>query len=219
MAGEPRLAASRPALSTRTTRLVLTAVAMLPLFAPAPATAQTVEITPLAGYRFGNDIFESVTNRPVDLDGAPVFGGVVNVDMGQGLSFEALFSRQRAHVSLAADTYGPAANWRIVVDQYLAGGRQEFDYGRVRPFLTGLLGLTRYAIEGDNEVRFTVGAGAGVKLPLQRRLGLRLDSRVFTTFLDVDARSGACSPGICLVIVNANVVWQVEFTADLVVVF
>ena len=86
MAGEPRLAASLPALSTGTTRLVVTAFAIvLALFAPAPATAQTVEITPLAGYRFGNDIFENVTNRPVDLDGAPVFGGVVNVDWTEPL--------------------------------------------------------------------------------------------------------------------------------------
>ena len=185
----------------------------------APAAAQTVEITPLAGYRFGNDLFEAVTNRPVDVDGAPVFGGVLNVDMGAGLSFEALFTRQKADVALGADTFGPPATWRIVVDQFMAGGRQEFPMGRARPFLTGLLGLTHLAAHGDDEIRFTVGAGGGVKLPLQRRLGLRLDSRVFTTFLDVDARAGVCGSGGCFIAVNANVIWQVEFTADLVVVF
>jgi hypothetical protein len=52
-----------------------------------------------------------------------------------------------------------------------AGGLQEFSGGRVRPFLTGVLGLTRYAAEGANsEIRFTAGAGGGVKLfPVSHR--------------------------------------------------
>ncbi len=108
---------------------------------------------------------------------------------------------------------------RIVVDQALAGGRQELGGGGVRPFLTGLLGLTRYAVDGDDEVRFTIGAGGGVRLPLQRRLALRFDSRVLTTFVDVNASAGACSAGRCLARINANVVWQFEFTADVIVVF
>jgi hypothetical protein len=185
----------------------------------APVSAQTVEFAPLAGYRFGGDLFELVTNRPVDLDGAPVVGGAVNVDMGDGLSFEALFSHQQTHVSIPGDAFSPPARWSVVVDHWLAGGRQEFGRGRARPFLTGLLGLTRYGAEGDNEVRFTVGAGGGVKLPLQRRIGLRLDSRVFTTFVDADAHAVACTPGVCLVGLSVNVAWQIEFTADVVVVF
>jgi hypothetical protein len=52
---------------------------------------------------------------------------------------------------------------------------------------------------------------------LQRHLDLRLDGRVFTTFVDVDA-AARCSGG-CLVGLNVNVVWQAEFTAGLVLVF
>ena len=106
----------------------------------------------------------------------------------------------------------------MIVDQALAGGRQEFG-GGARPFFTGLLGLTRYLADGDGEVRVTIGAGGGVRLPLQRRIGVRLDSRVLTTFVDVDARAAACGGGLCVVRVNANVVWQCEFTADVIVVF
>src|SRR5262245_15609386 len=55
-------------------------VVILALFlaAPAGAAAQTVEISPFGGYRFGGDFFERVTNQPVDLDGAPAVGGVLN---------------------------------------------------------------------------------------------------------------------------------------------
>ena len=83
--------------------------------------------------------------------------------------------------------------------------------------LTGLLGLTRYAAEGDNEIRFVVSAGGGVKLRPTRNVGLRLDGRVFTTFADVDGRAIACSPGACFFAFHADIVWQAEFTAGLIV--
>ena len=196
--------------------LVLTWIACL----PASAAAQGVEIAPMGGYRFGGGFFERVTQQPVDLDGAPVFGIVVNVPLHEGLFVEALVTHQDAGVTVPTTILGPATRWRIVVDHYQAGGLQEFAYSpRVRPFLTGLLGLTRYAADGDNEIRFTASAGGGVKLMPVPRLGIRLDGRVFGTFLDAEGRAIACSPGICLVAFNADIVLQAEFTVGLVVAF
>jgi hypothetical protein len=194
------------------------AIALL-LCAPASVLAQAVQISPIGGYRFNGDLFELATNRPVDVDGAPIAGGAVNVDLGAGLWFEGLFTHQHADITTPSGTFGPAARWRVDVDQALAGGRQEFGTGRTRSFLTGLLGLTRYGVEGDHEVRFTVGAGGGVLVPIQRRLALRLDSRVLTTFVDGDAHVTVCGGGGCLVGLHLNVAWQAEFTAGLVVVF
>jgi hypothetical protein len=179
--------------------------------------AQTVEIAPLAGYRFGGDLFEIAANRRLDLDGAPVLGAAVNVDMWNGLSFEALFTRQEAQLGTPV-AFGPPVG-QVFVEHWLAGGRQEFGTARVRPYLTGLLGLTRFGAEDDNEFRFAVGAGGGVKLPIQRRLALRLDSRVFTTFVDVEGNAAACAPGVCLFNLDVDVAWQMEFAVNAVVVF
>jgi hypothetical protein len=184
-----------------------------------PAAAQTVQIAPLAGYRFGGDLFELATNREVDLDGAPVLGGTLNVALEAGLSFEGLFAHQDAKVAIAGDASKPLTHVRVVVDEWLAGGRQEFGNGRARPFLSGLLGLTRYGVEGDNEIRFAISCAAGVLLDLDRRLGLRVDGRVFTTFVDGNARAGVCAPGICVAAIAVDVVWQAEFSAGLVVMF
>jgi hypothetical protein len=186
---------------------------------PTGASAQTVEISPFAGYRFGGGFFERVTNQPVDLDGASAIGGVVNVAMHEGLSFEGLFTRQEARVGVPGGPLLPATRWRITVDHYMAGGLQEFGQGRARPFLTGMLGLTRYGAEGDNEIRFAISAGGGVKLRPTRHLGARLDGRVFTTFADVEGRTIVCSPGFCLVALSADVVWQAEFSAAVVIGF
>src|SRR4051794_4242534 len=178
---------------------------------PAAAAAQTTEVSPFAGYRFGGGFFERVTNRPVDLDGAPAVGGVLNVAMHDGLWFEGLLTHQEGRVDVPGGVLSPPARLRISVDQWFAGGLQEFGTNpAVRPFATGLLGLTRYAAEGDNEVRFGIAGGGGVKLRPSRHLAVRLDGRVFTTLAGVDGGAIACSRGTCLIALNADIVWQAE---------
>lgn len=185
------------------------------------ASAQRVEVAPLFGLRVGGDFFELVTNQPVDLDASHAFGIVVDVPLRDGLQVEAFATHQEARVDVPATAFARASRWRVTVDHWLVGGLQEFgtDRDRARPFLTGLLGLTRYAAEGDNEIRFTVSAGGGVKLFPLRRLGVRLDGRVLTTFVDADGRAVACSPGFCLVAFEADLAWQGELSAAVVIVF
>jgi hypothetical protein len=203
-----------------TSRLVrapnlLAATAVLILCLPRSGVAQTVEITPFAGYRFGGDLFEIASGRNMDTDGAPAVGAVVNVAVGGDVWFEALVSHQWAHESLPADAFHPAERVHFAVDHWLAGGRQDFDTGRVRLFLTGLLGLTRYAADDDSEIRFAVSAGGGMRWPAGRHLAVRLDGRVFTTFVDADGSATACGPRGCLVGLDVDVAWQYEFTAGL----
>ena len=64
--------------------------------------AQGIEITPFGGYRFGGDFFELVTGQPVDADGAPAVGAIVDIPLGNGLQVEALFTHQNAHVTVPA---------------------------------------------------------------------------------------------------------------------
>lgn len=193
----------------------LTVAASL-LGAPAVASAQTFEVTPFGGYRFGGDFFEIVTRQRVDLDGAPSLGVTVDVPLSNGLQFEALFTHQHANVLVPASPVRPAARWQISVDHWQAGGLQEFGGARVRPFVTGTFGLTRYAAPGDAEIRFVAGAGGGVKVFPSRHVGVRLDGRVFATFVDADADLGVCTPGPCFIRFHADIVWQADFTAGLV---
>ena len=187
---------------------------------PATLSAQTFDLTSFGGYRFGGDFFELLTGRPVDLDGAPALGLILDVPTRDGFEVEGLFTAQRADVVVPAFGPGldaPAARVPMSVDHYMAGGLQELDGGQLRPFLTGLLGLTRYAAPGDTEIRFTTAIGGGVKLLPSRRVGVRLSSQVFATFVDAGAGTFACTPSRgCLIGFHANVVWQFEFTAGLI---
>jgi hypothetical protein len=180
-------------------------------------SAQSVEIAPFVGYRFGGDFFELITGRPVDLDGAAALGASVDLPISNGLHFEGLFSHQEAEFVAPPTAFRPATPWHISVDYWQAGALQEFSGGPVRPFMTGLLGLTRYAAEADSEVRFTLGGGGGTKLFPSRRIGVRLDGRLFATFVDAGGSIIACSPGFCWLAVRAHVVWQAEFAAGMVI--
>ena len=194
------------------------AVAICLVAFAAPLAAQGIEFMPFGGYRFGGDFFELVADRPADIDGAPAVGFVVNVPLSDGLQVEAFVTRQSARVSLPTGPLQAATRWHFTIDHMQAGGLREFSGGRVRPFLTGLLGLTRYAAEGTgSEIRFTAGAGGGVKLFPVSHFGLRLDGRLYTTFVDADLRFLACTPGTCITAVHTDLVWQTEFTAGLIV--
>jgi hypothetical protein len=208
-----------PPVTWHTKPFVLAALSLLLGLRASVLAGQTVEAAPVGGYRFGGELFAFMTNHDVDTDGAPVVGAAVNVALDNGLSFEALVTRQDAHVTAPGGTFDPAVRWRVVVDQWLAGGRQELGTGRARPFLTGLVGLTRCAIDDESEVRFTVSGGGGVKVGLPARLGVRLDGRVFTTFVDGGTGAVACAGGRCLVGLDLHVAWQAEFTAAMVVGF
>jgi hypothetical protein len=95
---------------------------------------------------------------------------------------------------------------------------QEYGGARVRPFLTGTLGLSHFAVEADHEVRFTVGAGGGVKVFPVSHVGVRLDARILATFLDAGSSTIACgNRGTCLVGLNLNIAWQAVFSAAVII--
>jgi hypothetical protein len=183
----------------------------------ATVCAQGVEITPFGGYRFGGDFFELIAGQPVDSDGAPAVGAIVDIPLpAQGLQLEALFTHQDAHVTVVTGPFGVPTRWKISVDHWQAGALQEYAFGRVRPFATGMLGLTRYAGEGDSEIRFALGAGGGVKLFPTSNVGVRLNGQVSATLVYADARVLACSSRACFLALNADVVWQIEFSVGLI---
>jgi hypothetical protein len=204
-------------LICRLSRGVMVLSAALLVAGAAPARAQPVEVTPFGGFRVGGGFFETRTGAPLDPGAAPALGAVVDVPLQDGLQFEAAFSHQRADLHLAGTPFAPASRWRVSVEHFQAGGLQEFGFNRrARPFLTGVLGLTRYASGADSEIRFLVGAGGGVKLYPSRNVGVRLDGRVFATLIDADGTGLACGSNGCLIALHVNMAWQTEFSAGLI---
>ncbi len=191
------------------------------LLAPVPeaARAQTCEISPFGGYRFGGDLYEVFVGRPLDIDGAPSVGMSVDLFVDRGTSVSFLYSRQQADVATWPAPAEMAAGTGLFVEHWHVGGTHELDRGRVRPFLTGTAGLTRFGSAHDSAVRFSAAGGGGVKLMASKHVGARLDARAYAVFVDGHVHGGVCGGGACFIDVDVFVLWQVEFTAGLVVSF
>jgi hypothetical protein len=192
---------------------------MLCFLVAGTTQAQVVQLTPFAGYRFGGDLYEEITATSLDLDGAPSFGGIADIFVNsEGLSFTFLYSHQEVEVDVPASG-GAVRTADLLVDHWMAGGTQDIGRGWAVPFLSGLLGLTRFGGDGDSEVRFSLAGGGGVKLLPTEHVGVRLDGRVYAVFVDGGASTGVCSPSLCVVALDAAVLWQAELTAGVVVSF
>jgi hypothetical protein len=185
-----------------------------------PAAAQRIEISPFGGYRLGWSVAE-IGGAPVTRDdGGVSFGVVADIPFGpphDGYRFELLVSRESAMVTARPSVLDPPVRAHVTVDQIMIGAMQELDDAPARPFVSGLIGVTRYAAPGEADVRFAVGLAGGGKFFANPHLGLRLDGRVFMTIISVSG--GAACAGGCVVAFNANPVFQGEVTAGLIVVF
>ena len=94
----------------------------------SPASAQSYELSPFYGYRFGGGFVDLYTAQPFDFDGAPATGVVFDVRLYDSDDFqiEGLFTHQAATVLVAPGAGRPVSEWRVSADHWLAGGLQEF---------------------------------------------------------------------------------------------
>ena len=143
--------------------LAAAALAVVPLLLAQArfVAAQDLEVTPFAGHRFGGDFFELITQQPLDIDGTSAFGVVVGVPVSEGVQVEVLFTHQAADLFVPSVPNGRPLRWRMRIDHWQAGGLQELSPGRVRPFLNGTAGLTRYAGKGTARSASRLAAAPG----------------------------------------------------------
>lgn len=184
------------------------------------AGAQSIELTPFGGYRFGWGVSEVGGAPVIDDDGGGSFGMIGNMVIGppaDGLKFEALFSREQARVKIQPTFFSPPLPAITTVDHMLIGVMQELDPSAQRAFISALAGVTRYAAAGDSEFRFTIGLGAGGKFFATRHFGIRLDARGYMTIIELGG-AGVCSGG-CVFAFRANPVFQADVTAGFIVAF
>jgi len=192
-----------------------------------PPLSTTVELAPFIGYRVGGNIWydtygsypgESYVDQ-YDLDPSVSYGLLVDVALSDSLKIEGLISHQETHLDTPG-FFGPQGPL-MTVDHYQAGLAREFGSDRLRPFLSGLLGVTRYhpKVEGaDSEIEFGFSMGGGLKAFLSDNYGVRLDARAHSSFGNGGA-GVACGMGGCGFSFGSWGSWQGEFSAAFIFAF
>jgi len=206
-------------------RFQLISVAIISLGVAVPAAAQNTagkfELTPFVAYRVGGSFSEEDGDGRVDLNESSAEGIMFNIRANSKGQYELLYSRQSTDARTSGFYPGdPTVD--IDIEHYHFGGTYLFDGQNTRPFIALTLGASRFDpkhAESTAETFFSASFGAGVQLAASRRVGLRLEARVFTTFID-DSSAIFCSSvngsGSCLIRVEGNLLSQWEARAGLV---
>lgn len=187
------------------------------LLAPAGARAQSVQITPFAGYAFGGSVRDVAFDEERSFESALAYGGSISFPISESWRFELLYSRQPTRLE-----GGLAAPFDVTIERYLAGFQEEKgEGGNVRWFGSAWFGATRFVpdIGGfDATTKFGAGVGLGVKTFLTKNVGLRFEARGFFTLVRGDSGS-FCSNGECLVVFSGTGLWQGDVSGGLILAF
>jgi hypothetical protein len=189
-------------------------------FTPGAARAQnTFDLIPYAGYRIGGGLTDNYTGTHYDVKDDVVYGGAIDVRLQGGKGIEFLYSTQDTR--FVADGYysGPQGETPLRVDYWHIGGIQEKPVSEVTSLYgAGTLGLTAFHFPDETPTRFSLGFGGGAKImPKGGRVGLRLDARLYTTFVGSSTYYVSGGTGGLAVGFASEVLFQGEFTGGVVV--
>ena len=188
--------------------------------AMAEEPASKYEITPYAAYRMGGSFDEEDGAGRVEINDSGAEGILFNIAANPNGQYELLYARQRAD----ADTSGffpddPTIDLDIEYIQF--GGTYLLDGENTRPFVALTLGVAQFDPKlpgAGSESFFSASLGGGVQIRARERLGIRLEARVFTTFVDDDSDifcSSIDGAGSCLIQIDATTLSQWEARAGL----
>jgi hypothetical protein len=172
--------------------LIIIVVCMLAW--PSSAAAQEVhdrfELTPYAAFRFGGEFEERDGNGNFAFDERSAEGLIFGFrGAAQDGQWEALYAHQQTRVETAAGAGGDR-ELELDVDYLHFGGAYRFAGTSIRPFVSATAGAAHFSprLPGFGSETFLSGSlGGGVQLRADKRVGVRLEGRLFATFLGHDA--------------------------------
>ena len=191
------------------------------------------ETTFFGGYRFGGSFEQEITHpttgessqRNADLDNASSYGIALNWQQEPNAYYELSYSK--------SDTTLQALQWvtpsgtptpppqleplaiDMTVEYLLIGGYVTFAEpdDRAVPYFLLTVGAARYipdTIEFDEMTKFAMAIGGGVKFPITKHIGIRLDGRVYATFFENSSQVFCKLPGSCAISLQGETVLQPE---------
>ena len=208
----------RAGSATRTLRLATTVLGcLLAVGVASTAEAQTFELTPFAGWRFGGGFSDLETGAGIDLDDGLSYGLILGIPWNaqHRSRLELIWSWQDTTVG-GTGTEDPGFDLDVHY-LHLSG---MVPFATRNPKLDTLLSLGAGAtlmlpdIDGaGSEVRFSASAAVGLLYHVSDRVGIRLEARGWFTF--TDASGGIFCSGGCAIAFSGSGFAQGELSAGL----
>jgi hypothetical protein len=175
----------------KTYRISVLALVVMLMIAPAVSKAQgKVEISPFAGYMFGGSLnfYEGKLKAENNLN----YGVAMDIKVAEDSQIELMWTQMKTtaqfepyygYYELATNSYD------MNVGYIQIGGVRELNYDQIRPFGVFTLGTTYFIpknvtftdgepVDVDSAWKFSMTLGAGAKIWLSDRVGIRLQGNL-----------------------------------------
>ena len=186
----------------------------------ASAGQARIEITPFGGHQGGGEFDDHGSDPELEIQDDSVYGAMLGFGRDESPSqLELYFSRQETQME-GTDAFSITRQFKLDVDYYHIGVAFHLEQGNLQPYIVGSLGATRFDSQSpslDSDVKFSLGLGVGLKWFPVERVGVRLEGRLFGTFVDTEsvAHSG---PGGTVVVGRTEFLAQYNVVAGLIFV-
>ena len=180
--------------------------------AAAPARAEPPELTAFAGVRTGYEFEDGATGADRPADESLTLGLMLGFPLDNDRTLEVVWTHQQVDVP-PPDVGGAEVGLRF--DTLTVGGTYEWGQHAVRPFVSATAGLALLSPDDsdyDMDLLFAGTLGAGVKVPVSKRAGLRFEGRGIALF-SLDGSAGVCGPGGCALAFAGSGIGQFELLA------
>lgn len=185
---------------------------LLLLFNPYSFAESNVSV--FVGYRAGGEFEDTTSGQRLKLDDGESIGISMTVPYSQNTKLEFVLSHQESR--LLNDSAPAEVLIDLDIDYLHVGGLYMLPGKQVETYLVGTLGATYYQPSGGytDKIRPSIGFGVGSFIYLTKNLGLKLEARGYSTFLD---SGGAmfCGDSGCRIIAVSSTIWQSELQAGL----
>lgn len=177
-----------------------------------------LEITPVAGYRFGGSFDIQESDDAYEMEDSSGFSLIFNLRDQANTQWELIYSQQNGTAELNSAS---ALQSRVGVDiQVLQiGGTYQGPGTRARPYVAVTVGGTRFDTDSGNDSFFSGSIGVGLQIMPDARIGIRLEARAYGTLTDSDTdifcRTGP-DLNVCAVQVDGEIFSQIETFAGIV---
>jgi len=213
----PRLSPARAAIALLPTALFLLSPLLRPSFA---GEGSGWEFTPFAGINLGGSFEDNATGVGLDVADGEGFGFILGIPDEADTRYEFFYSFRRTRLE-GDGTFGGEPLFGLDVHYFHFGGSYRIPGEKIRPFVAGGLGATRFAPRGGGpggETCFSISLGGGAMVPVSGRVALRLEGRGFLTVLPDDTEVFCVSSGgaACRVDVRGDVFGQFLLLAGIV---
>jgi opacity protein-like surface antigen len=156
-----------------------------PESAPPPPEQPRFEVAAFGGFSLGGSFTLNSTGQRVDVGDHGSLALALDAQADEGAQYELSYSRQST--TLRGDsTFAPVG---VTVEYLHIGGTVVLDdSSRLKPYLLGGLGITRFGppAPGLEDTRFSASLGLGLRMPVNKQLSLRLEARGLVTLISAD---------------------------------